>query len=88
MKPSRFSVIFRILLMLIVLGLGSRQARSESQSHTALAAAQTPQAKVTGPPTGCKAGQMRCISNALRQAAAVRNADRRAKALKAKKGGK
>ena len=80
-KRTLFTLI-RLLLAFVALYLGVSPSSAEPP------ASQQTQKKVTGPPKGCKAGQMRCINNAKRRAAAIRNADRRAQWMRQHKGGK
>jgi hypothetical protein len=72
-----------IRLAVVLAALYSGMPPAPAQPAPPAAAATAPKA----PPKGCKAGQMRCINNAMRKAAAIRNADRRARWLKQQKGG-
>jgi hypothetical protein len=74
-----------VLVAAMSWGLGPGRAETQTLAPTQ---AQAGTNKVKGPPKGCKAGVMRCISNEMRRAAAVRNADRRAKHLREKGAGK
>jgi len=80
MRKRTFFIVLRLLLALVALYCGV--APSAAQPPTP----PTSQKKAKLP-KGCKAGQMRCINNAMRRAAAIRNADRRAKYMRQHKGG-
>ena len=74
-------LLMRLLFVAVVLASGIVQGGPQSQTLAqSNVTAQPSKYKPKAPPKGCQAGQMRCINNAMRKAAAIHNADRRAKA--------
>ena len=66
-------------LLLLVAMVGTPVVAQQSSTHQPK--------QPTAPIKGCQAGQMRCVNKDMRKAAAIRNANRRAKAMRTQQGG-
>jgi hypothetical protein len=78
-------ILLRFTLCAGTLWLAIAQGLAQTKTTTN-AAANRPVA-ISKLPKGCQTGQMRCIGAEARKAAAIRNANRRAKQLHNRRGG-
>jgi hypothetical protein len=71
--------ILSMLLMLIAIAAGTLPGVAQQAST------KKPK-QPTAPIKGCQAGQMRCVNKNMRMSAAIRNANRRAQAMRQQQG--